>query len=85
VPLSAHRQARARTDRGQPAGQQNLEQSAVVIRIEVERYFDPRWPGKSGRDYECCYAGGGKFSYDQFPAHRASLRIYCKLIDDVAV
>jgi hypothetical protein len=84
MPLSPHGEARRRADRGQQADGQNLEQPAVVIRIDPERQLNPRWPRNRHHDDYTCYASGGKFGYDQSPAHRVPLRIHGKLIDDVA-
>jgi hypothetical protein len=84
VSPSAHRQARSRADRRQPADEQNLEQPALVVRISPEDQLDPRWLGNRDCDHHACHASGGKFGYDQSPAHRASLRIRGTLIDDVA-
>src|SRR5262249_48630989 len=84
VPLSAHRQARSRADRGQPADEQNLEQPAVVVRINAEHQLDPIRPGDRDLDHEACYASGGKFGYDQSPAPRASPPMLAQLIDDAA-
>jgi len=84
VPLSAQRQARPGAGRGQPADDENLEQPAVMVRVSPEHQLDPRWPGNRDCDHHACHPGSGKFGYDQSPAHRASLRIHGKLIDDVA-